>query len=633
MLRLAFSAVIIMFLGCSIHKPTMPVHDVEVQPSIQTESSLYYFAESQLRRKKGDLDKAVEFLHQAIKYDPDSLYLQRELAQFLWQKKEDRAALEVLDGIMARDPGNVENLILYGRINHALKYWEKAKSAYEKVIAEDPTQRGIYLLLGGLYADTGDLSFALQVYHKLVKQFPTSFTGYYLIGKIYALKDDPVEAKKNFLKALAVEPELDEARYELIKLYKTSPVDYIFVSVKPGDTIGAVSLRLYNIYDDTIKAAILRANPEIKNIDQIHAGQQLRFPRFPLNRNSPKIIEYEQEIIKNYLEIVNKHPDNIRANMELGYFYHELGKVEESERILTKLGERSQTDKNVIRYIIQLYLDRQQFDAAIIVLRNMLRGAPGSSEIHYIMAMAFDGKNDKDMAIQHFKQVSLESRFFQNAVVHISFLYQEDGRTKEAIHYLNDVIKMMPGNPDFRLYLGALYEETEAFEKAESILKQGIKIDPVNAKLHFRLGVVYDKWGKKRNSIQMMKDVIRLNPKDANALNYLGYTYADMGENLDEAERLIKEALTYKPDDGFIIDSLGWVYFKKGVYNKALEYLKKATHLVPDDPTILEHLGDAYIKTENKKKAIEIYKRSLMNANNGKEILGKKIQKLINEGY
>ena len=68
--------------------------------------------------------------------------------------------------------------------------------------------------------------------------------------------------------------------------------------------------------------------------------------------------------------------------------------------------------------------------------------------------------------------------------------------------------------------------------------------------------------------------MIRLDPKNANALNYLGYTYADLGTNLDEAEKLIKEALNYKPDDGYITDSLGWVYYKKGLYENAVEMLE-----------------------------------------------------------
>ncbi|MBW1724711.1 MAG: tetratricopeptide repeat protein, partial [Deltaproteobacteria bacterium] len=163
---------------------------------------------------------------------------------------------------------------------------------------------------------------------------------------------------------------------------------------------------------------------------------------------------------------------------------------------------------------------------------------------------------------------------------------------------------------------------------AENVLKQGLEMEPDNTRFHFRLGVVYDKWGRKADSIKAMKTVIRLDPKDANALNYLGYTYADLGEKLDEAERLIKAALEEKPDDGYITDSLGWVYFKKGLFEKAVKYLEKAVNLVPDDPIILEHMGDAYLEISHKEKALEFYKRSLLNKNKDKENIEKKIRKL-----
>jgi len=125
-----------------------------------------------------------------------------------------------------------------------------------------------------------------------------------------------------------------------------------------------------------------------------------------------------------------------------------------------------------------------------------------------------------------------------------------------------------------------------------------------------------------------MKTVIRLDPEHANALNYLGYTYAELGQNLDEAESLIKTALKQKPDDGYITDSLGWVYFKKGLFSQAVKLLETAVSLEPDDPTILEHLGDAYLKLDEKEKALQLYKRSLLNKENDKAALEKKIQAL-----
>ena len=107
------------------------------------------------------------------------------------------------------------------------------------------------------------------------------------------------------------------------------------------------------------------------------------------------------------------------------------------------------------------------------------------------------------------------------------------------------------------------------------------------------------------------RQVIALNGEHANALNYLGYTYADLGIHLDEAEMLVRRALKLRPDDGYITDSLGWVYYKQGNYAEALNWLLKAAELAPDDPTILEHVGDAYLKLGNPSQALVHYEKSL----------------------
>ncbi|MCK4468378.1 MAG: tetratricopeptide repeat protein, partial [Desulfobacterales bacterium] len=336
----------------------------------------------------------------------------------------------------------------------------------------------------------------------------------------------------------------------------------------------------------------------------------------------------DKRIIQVFKDILERNPKNVGAAMELGYYYYKNKMQKESENLLKELGSKSLTDRDIIIRVIQVYLDKKRYDEVLIVLRGMLKGAPESSDINYVIGAVYEGKEDNRAAIMHLKKVMPDSRFYRNAVIHIAFLYQNQGKIKDAIIYLSDIIKSNPDDPELMFYLGTFYEETKEYENAEKALKQALEIDFDNSRIHFRLGVVYDNWGRKDDSIKEMKTVISLDPKNANALNYLGYTYADLGENLDEAERLIKEALKYKPDDGYIIDSLGWVYFKKGDFKKAIKYLKKAVDLVPDDPIILEHLGDAYMKTDNRANALKLYKQSLLNKKNDTTELEKKIKGL-----
>jgi tetratricopeptide (TPR) repeat protein len=306
--------------------------------------------------------------------------------------------------------------------------------------------------------------------------------------------------------------------------------------------------------------------------------------------------------------------------------------VAQAEEIFEKLGQRSIVEFEVIIKIIQLYLDKKKYDEGLVILQGMLKAVPDGPEIHHVAGIAFYGKKDNPSALKHFMKVTPESRFYEDAVIHASYILSDNKQNEEAIKILSDAIKNEPQNAEFKYYLGTFYEDSEQLDKAAKLIKAAIELDPDNPRYYFRLGVVYDKWNKKEDSMATMRKVIKLDPKHANALNYLGYTYADLGTNLDEAEQLIKEALKYKPDDGYITDSLGWVYYKKGEFEKALQYLQKAVQMVPDDPIMLEHLGDAYLKLNDKTNALKYYTKSLKNKDKDKEELEKKIRAISSDG-
>jgi tetratricopeptide (TPR) repeat protein len=100
-----------------------------------------------------------------------------------------------------------------------------------------------------------------------------------------------------------------------------------------------------------------------------------------------------------------------------------------------------------------------------------------------------------------------------------------------------------------------------------------------------------------------MKKALDLLPDQPNVLNYLGYSWIDQGVNLDDGMKMIKRAVEQRPDDGYIVDSLGWAYFRIGNYDDAMKNLERAVELRPEDPTINDHLGDAYWRVGRKLEA------------------------------
>ncbi len=175
-----------------------------------------------------------------------------------------------------------------------------------------------------------------------------------------------------------------------------------------------------------------------------------------------------------------------------------------------------------------------------------------------------------------------------------------------------------------------LYIQKEDYTKAEEVFTRGLAIAPDNDEINFTLAIVYEKTKRPDDMFSALKRTIEINPKHADALNYLGYTYADMGINLDAALDLIKKAVELEPESGYIRDSLGWVYFKKGMFEEALREIRKASEITKDDPTILEHLGDVYIKLNNKEAAVDAWRKSLK-FNEKEEALKKRVEKKIQD--
>jgi tetratricopeptide (TPR) repeat protein len=475
---------------------------------------------------------------------------------------------------------------------------QNAIKMLEEILKTHPDDVKSLILYGGIKQIQKNNEAAIEAYEKVIALDPQQEKVYSLLGGMYLDAGNLDQAKRVFTQLLDLMPESYAGHFFLGKIY-----------AEQGQPQAA----------EKEFQRTLELRPELLE------------PRFELLKlyNSQ---DDKEKIIQMYQDILEHDPRNVQAAMELGYYYYSNGRTAEAEKIFKKLGRRSMTEFEVIIKVIQLYIDPKKYDEALVVIQGMLKAAPDSSELHHIAGIAFYGKKDNQSALAHFMKVKADSRFYEDAVIHAAYILSENKKNDEAIKLLSDASQNSPQNAEFKYYLGTFYEEEEQFEKAEALIKEAIQLDPDNAKYYFRLGVVYDKLNEKEASMEAMRKVIAIDPKHSNALNYLGYTYADLGQNLDEAEKLIKEALKYKPDDGYITDSLGWVYYKKGDFGKALQYLQKAVEIVPDDPIMLEHLGDAYLKLKDKVNALKYYKKSLQHKEKDKEELEKKIRAITENG-
>jgi len=471
---------------------------------------------------------------------------------------------------------------------------EQALQVVEKTLEAHPDDVSTLVIYGRIQQETKNMAAAVDAFEKVLALNPDRQDIYLHLGGIYLENDDAAEAKAVFQRLVDRFPDAYAGYFYLGRLA---------VAEKDDATAEHLFVKTLAIKEDLDE-------PRFELAD-IYARQ---------GRTAEAVEQYQALILNN--------KNNIRAALGLGIVYHESGDTQKSQMLLEDIGRRFGNDSRLPRTIAGLYVDRKEFNGARIVLEGVMLAQPVSPEILYLAGLTYEGLDAWEKAIAHLRKIPQSSRLYRDAAVHIAFIYQEKGMFDDAIDYLTGVLPQIDDNAEFYYYLGSLSEEKGVYDDAVQWLTQGLEKAPNDVKMHFRLGVIYDKQGNKDASIDQMRKTIALDADHASALNYLGYTYADLGINLDEAEAMIRRALAIKPDDGYITDSLGWVFFKKGQIDEALRWLHKAVALAPDDPVIVEHLGDAYHRAGDIDKALEHYRKALEIKTQDRDPLIEKLKRL-----
>ncbi len=247
---------------------------------------------------------------------------------------------------------------------------------------------------------------------------------------------------------------------------------------------------------------------------------------------------------------------------------------------------------------------RQEFDSA-------LQTEPESTAAVYGLGLVEMREGNETEALTYLESVPPDSKFYFSArrMIIISALKKDN--TKQAKEMARDFYKRNPKNLNIiKLYVFTLRENND-YEEAERLLQKLLKKLPDREDLHLDLALTYSVAGEDDKAVAVMQDYLEKDPESAPALNFIGYTWAEQGIKLDEAEDMVRRALELSPHSGYIMDSLGWVYYQKKDYKKALEWLKKADEAQGPDPEILFHLGDCYRALGREDKARESYRQAI----------------------
>lgn len=469
-----------------------------------------------------------------------------------------------------------------------------ALKEYERVIAVDSEALSVYRDLALAYWQLGETEKALLSAEKLDSISDKNLDYQLFLGSFYLMAGSTEHACRSWEKALAVDPENETAM-----LY----------------------LAAYNVSGDPKKAAGYWEKFVAQEPGSAEGYFQLGVAQARLGS--------AEKAKESFRKVLSIKPDSIEAHISLAQIYEKEGTLVAAAQEYERSLELDPRNITILLYLGGMYYRMQNYSASEETFLKAKEVNPGDANIYYWLGILAEIRKDWPQAARCFEELSKKDS--NTAVLmRLSFYYSIMKNHSKAVQCLQKVAKIDQKNPSSYYLLGLAYFDMKSFRNSEKNFLTAVKLKPDAGEIYFNLGVLYDQWEKFPSAVKALEKAIELNPDNAIALNYLGYSYADRNMKLDEAETLVKKALSIDPGNGAFRDSLGWVYYRKGQYNEAQKELHAATDK-NDDPVIWEHMGDVCIKLESAADAWDCYQKALSRAPDNKDLKKKidKVKKLV----
>lgn len=308
-------------------------------------------------------------------------------------------------------------------------------------------------------------------------------------------------------------------------------------------------------------------------------------------------VDEAKRALDEFAEVLPHHPmiDAARADLAAG-------------KPLAPLIKTPQEGAAEVLYGLGAVGNRQGDDVdAMIYLRLALYLAPQNSLAVMTLADIYGRLKQNERAIDVYGLVPEASPLRDNADVQTGIALDVLGRPEEAVKHLQGIVTERSKDTEALTTLGNVLREQKKYEEAVQVYSKAIDTLSKDDRslwtlLYFR-GITYERMKNWPPAEADFKRALELFPDQPLVLNYLGYSWVDQGVHLDEAFKMLRRAVALKPEDGFIVDSLGWAHYRLGEYDEAVKELERAIELKPSDPTINDHLGDAYWRVGRKLEA------------------------------
>jgi tetratricopeptide (TPR) repeat protein len=501
----------------------------------------------------------------------------------------EEQAIEYYTKALALDPGATEICLTLANAYYKLRHYDDGIRWAEHALSQNGDRDRIYIAIGTGYIGKGDYRKALEAYQNASLSKPDDVELKAALATLYEVNGDPAKARQ-LLSDIPDEQKTADIFNQLAE-----------IAGRQKDNAGAVDFyRLAYGVDSTDITALVGAGTGFDLLgikDSSIFYYEKAVSRDTLLTVRKRLIdlyadtEQYEKLITAARSLLQIDPNETPARRNLGYALFKTGKTADALNEFL-LASRLEPDDTYSRfYVARIYLEQGKYMEAKNEVLGALRYDSDFIELWvYLGFIAMD-----------LKEYGLASDAFNEAAHRGGDLVQ--------IYYLHGVIAEMQ-NMEIEAYFD---------------YQRSLAIDPRTVPAREALANLCDRLGRKKEALTHFQRIIEIDSVNAIALNYVGYTYAERAESLVYALALIEKALSLEPDNGYYLDSRGWVYYRMRRYEAALADIERAAFLV-EDAVILEHLGDVYFQLGTIDRAREAYQKAL-NDDPGNKILLRKLRR------
>ncbi len=537
--------------------------------------------------------------------------------------------------VETRDPRSYYNYLMALQAEKAYQL-KQATLHYKEVVLYDPESERFREKLVRLLLLTGQFDEAVRASQDALVKFPENEQIEMILADILSSQGKVDEAIKHYDRVSRLHS--GSSRASLLKgslLEELGQYDQALEEYKKGAEIepnnplvqfylgrGYIRANLFQAAENSLKKAV-SLKPNL-----LQARHHLAW----VFENQGKTIE----ALKEYGLLLKLKPDNAYIKSRVSQIHGGGSLNPDGTRGAVGIPAELEKQPNLHMRIATIYFEQTLYLRALEELQLVL-AKRDFKDPHILVARIYETQGRLDKAVEEFEKIRKLEPESLDILLYTARLYSLMKNSQNAVNLLHIAVKMEPENDRLLHSLALAYMAQNKNNLAIENMRNALALNPKKDSYYFELGALLEKAGNYKDAIKNMRLAIELNPLHSNAHNFLGYMYALEGRDLDQALVHLKKALITQPKNGYFLDSLGWIYFKKGDSEKALTEIKKAMIYTDADPVLYDHLGDILFSLKNYDEASGAWKKSLFLTMNPKGDIGgempdpQKLQNKINK--